>query len=318
MRGPTKVILDTDPGYDDAVAILMALGSPAFDVLGITVVAGNATVERTFHNARRLVDFTGAGVPVFRGCDRPLLRALVTAPHVHGETGLDGVDLAAPSEPPQEQHAVLFLVDTLRRAPEPVRLITLGPLTNVALALRLAPDVRERIGRIVMMGGSACGGNVTPAAEFNIYVDPDAAKIVLESGVPITMVGLDVTHRAVFTREDIAALAAGGPGSRLAGRILSEYAERLLRLGRAEGARLHDPLALAVAVDPSLVRTRHVRVEVETTGELTVGQTVVDLDGVSGKPANADVAVEVDAVRFKQFVFDALAGLDARLAGRTV
>jgi len=313
MGQPKTMILDTDPGYDDAVALLLACGASALRVVGITAVAGNASVEKTFENARRLVGFLRMNIPVARGCDRPLVRKLITAPQVHGETGLDGVELPPAPWVGEERHAVQFLIDTVRGAEGPMELVTLGPLTNVALALRLAPDIRERITRIVMMGGSTSGGNITPAAEFNIYVDPEAAQIVFEAGVSITMVGLDVTNRAVFTQEDVTVLEGRGPASRLAARILTEYMRRTRRPGRPEGARMHDPLAVAVAVDPTLVRTESLRVEVETAGARTVGQTVVDLHRVGPEPPNADVALDVDLPRFKEFVFETLKALDAHL-----
>jgi|Deesub1362A_J573_1020465.scaffolds.fasta_scaffold18530_2 inosine-uridine nucleoside N-ribohydrolase len=307
-----KVILDCDPGHDDALAIVLACAAEELDLLGITTVAGNQTVDKTTRNALRVLALIGEEVPVACGAERPLICELVTAPEVHGETGLDGAELPEPAFGPREKHAVEFLICTIRSSPEPVTLIPTGPLTNVALALRLAPDIAERIERIVLMGGAAREANATPAAEFNIYVDPEAARIVFTSGIPITMVGLDVTNRALLTPEEIEGLARGGPVRRTFARLLRFYAtanERLLGIG---GAPLHDPLAVAAVIDPAVLVTEPLYVEVELCGEHTRGATVVDLYRVSGRSPNVDVALDLDLRRFKELVFWALERVDRR------
>ena len=232
----------------------------------------------------KILTLIGEDLPVARGFDKPLFQELVTAPEIHGETGLDGADLPAPSVKPCEVHAVNFIVETLLSADDPVYLVPTGPLTNIAGALLLAPGVKEKIKRIVLMGGGVLESNKTPAAEFNIYVDPEAAKIVFESGIPITMVGLDATNKALFSLEDIEAL------SRLEWKSLhgccpavNFYAEQLEKFSGVRGAYLHDPLTVAAVIDPAVLDTRFLHVDIETKGEFTRGATVVDLYGVTGK-----------------------------------
>ncbi len=309
-----KVILDCDPGHDDALAIMLAVASPELEVLGITTVAGNQTLEKTTRNALRVLSLIRASVPVAPGAAGPLVRELVIAPEVHGETGLDGAELPEPAASPLEVHAVEFIATALEGSAEPVTLIPTGPLTNIALLLALHPELKEKIQRIVLMGGGVRDFNVTPAAEFNIYVDPEAAKIVFHSGVPITMVGLDATNRALLSPEDIEAIRRmGGPVSRVLGDLLRFYSRANERLLGIPGAPLHDPLAVATVIDPSLVRTKSLHVDVETQGELTRGETVVDLYGVTGKSANAQVVLDLDLPRFKELIFAAIRELDERV-----
>lgn len=308
-----KVILDCDPGHDDAIAIMLACASPELEVLGITTVAGNQTGKKTFANARQILTLIGSDLPVARGFDKPLLRELVTAPEIHGETGLDGVELPAPLGKPCAAHAVNFIVEALLSAEEPVYLIPTGPLTNIAGALLLAPEIKEKIKKIVLMGGGVLVSNKTPAAEFNIYVDPEAAKIVFESGIPITMVGLDATNKALFSFEDIETLSQlGGKVSAVAAQLLAFYAGRLKRFFDVKGAHLHDPLAVAAVIDPAVLDTKFLQVDIETKGEFTRGATVVDLYGVTGKEANAEVAFGLDLSKFKSLVFNAIKSLDER------
>ncbi|MBO0903191.1 nucleoside hydrolase [Jiella sonneratiae] len=296
------VIFDTDPGQDDAVAILAALASPELDVLGIATVAGNIPLAHTTRNALKLVELAGRPeVPVHPGCDRPLGRALVTAEHVHGETGLDGPDLPDPTTRPQAMHGADFIIETVRaRAPGTVTLLTLGPLTNVALAFAKAPDVATRLKELVMMGGGCFeGGNITPAAEFNVYVDPQAAAMVFRSGVPITVLPLDVTHQMRSTRARIAAFAALGNRSGAAVAAMLGFSERF-DIGKYgwDGAPLHDPCVTAFVLDPAIFEGRPVNVEVETASELTRGMTVTDYWGVTGRPKNAFWVRSGNADRF--------------------
>ena len=293
-----KIIIDTDPGQDDAVAILLALASPELEVLGITAVAGNVPLALTARNARIVCELAGRGdVPVHAGCDRPMARDLVTAEHVHGKTGLDGADLPDPTMPLAEGHAVDFIVETLRReAPGTVTLCPLGPLTNVATALARAPDIAGRIERIVLMGGAYFEvGNVTPAAEFNIYVDPEAARAVFASGVPITVLPLDATHKALTTRARNAAFRGAGR----VGEVVAGWTGFFERFDKekygSEGAPLHDPLVIAWLLRPDLFTGREINVEIEVDSPLTRGMTVADWWGVTDRPANALFVGGVDA-----------------------
>ncbi|GAD56916.1 LOW QUALITY PROTEIN: inosine-uridine preferring nucleoside hydrolase [Limimaricola cinnabarinus LL-001] len=294
--GAQKIIIDTDPGQDDAVAILLALASPEIEVLGLTAVAGNVPLDLTQRNARQVVELAGRDTPVFAGCDRPLGRPLVTAEHVHGKTGLDGIVLPDPTHPLQDQHGVDFIIDTLRREPEnTVTLCPLGPLTNIATAFERAPDIVDRVQRIVLMGGGFFeGGNITPVAEFNIYVDPEAAKIVFGCGRPITVLPLDATHKALTSK-------AGSP--RCApwagvGEVVASWTDFFERFDTekygSEGAPLHDPCVIAWLLRPDLFSGREINVEIETGSELTLGMTVADWWGVTDRPANALFIGDVD------------------------
>jgi purine nucleosidase len=302
-RHPRKIIIDTDPGQDDAVAILLALASPEeVEVLGITAVAGNVPLPLTQKNARIVCELAGRPeMRVFAGCDAPLERKLVTAEHVHGTTGLDGPQMADPTMPLQDQHAVDFLIETLRREPaHSVTLCPLGPLTNIATAFLRAPDIVGRVQQIVLMGGAYFEvGNITPAAEFNIYVDPEAADIVFRSGVPLVVVPLDVTHKALTNRARVEAFRALGTEP---GRMVAEWTDFFERFDMAkygsEGAPLHDPCVIAYLIDPSLFAGRHINVMVETGSDLTLGMTVADWWGVTDRPANALFLGSVETERF--------------------
>ncbi len=275
--GPVPVVLDCDPGHDDAVAILFAAGCPSVELLAITTVAGNQTLDRTTWNACVVATVAGIDVPIAAGCDRPLLRELRTAPEIHGESGLDGPRPVEPTVAPVAGHAVELLVETVMARPGEVTIVAVGPLTNLALALRLEPRLASTVARVVLMGGAASTrGNVTPAAEFNIYVDPEAAAIVFGATWPVTMVGLDVTHQALCTHEVQQRLeATGGPG-RFVGQLMEYYRSTNERAQHWADPPVHDPVAVAVAVDPSLCETRPARVRVETAGVAAAGMTVVD------------------------------------------
>ena len=307
------IIIDTDPGQDDAVAILLALASDEIEVLGITAVAGNVPLALTARNARIVCELAGrADIPVFAGCDRPIARPLVTAEHVHGKTGLDGPALPDPVMPLQATHAVDFIIDTLRRrAPGTVTLCPLGPLTNIATAFSRAPDIVARVQDIVLMGGAYFEvGNITPAAEFNIHVDPQAADIVFRSGVPLTVAPLDVTHKALVTRARNDAFRALGTPVGIAVAEMTEFFERYdkEKYG-SEGAPLHDPCTIAWLLRPDLFTGRHINVEIETTSELTMGMTVADWWRVTGRKPNAMFLGDVDAGGFFTLLTERLARL---------
>ncbi|AXI46236.1 nucleoside hydrolase [Sulfitobacter sp. SK012] len=300
---PRKIIIDTDPGQDDAVAILLALASPEdVEVLALTCVAGNVPLDLTSKNARIICELAGKpNVPVYAGCDRPLGRDLVTAEHVHGKSGLDGPDLPDPTMPLAEGHAVDFIIDTLRdNAPGTITLCPLGPLTNIATALQKAPDIAKRVAKIVLMGGGYFqGGNITPAAEFNIYVDPQAADIVFKSGIPIVVMPLDVTHKALVTKSRNDAFRAIGTPAGIAVAQMTDFFERFdkEKYG-SDGAPLHDPCVTAYLINPDLFKGRHVNVEIETQSELTMGMTVADWWGVTDRAPNATFMGEIDADGF--------------------
>jgi purine nucleosidase len=315
---PRPVIIDCDPGHDDALAILLALGSPDdLDVRAITAVAGNVPLALTEKNARKVCELAGrADLPVHAGCARPLVRELVTAEYVHGRTGLDGPELPEPRMPLAGTHAVDAIVEMLRaHAPGTLTLCPTGPLTNIAIALRKAPDVVPRIREIVLMGGAIGLGNVTPAAEFNIYVDPHAAKVVFEAGVPLVMLGLDVTHQALVTPERLQAIRElGTPLARTVGGLLEFYNGYDQTRGGRVGAPLHDPCVIAYLLDPGLFGGRACHVAIETQGEHTLGRTVVDWSRRTRHAPNATVINEVDAVGFFTLLTERLGRLP--LGGR--
>lgn len=308
----TRILLDCDPGHDDMAAVLLAVGSREIDLQGITTVAGNQTAEKTFLNARKtLALLDREDVPVYPGAERPLVRPLVTAPGIHGKSGLDGAELPEPKGKPNSEHAVDFLERTLLAGDGGITLVATGPLTNVALLLLKAPHVRERIDRLVIMGGGSAASNVTPAAEFNIYVDPEAARTVFASGIPITLVTLDITNTALFTDADIRRLeeSSGRVSPKVGGLLRFFYTMNKNRFGLA-GAPLHDPLTIAYVIRPEVIETRPVFVDVETQGELTRGRTVIDFFGVTGTPANVEVSTALDLDLYKRLLFEAISRFD--------
>jgi len=309
---PRKIIIDTDPGQDDAVAILLALASPELEVLALTAVAGNVPLALTERNARIIIDLARRETPVYAGCDRPLQRKLVTAEHVHGKTGLDGVALADPVLPLQAQHAVDYLIDTLRtHPPGSVTLCALGPLTNLATAFQRAPDIIPRVAEVVLMGGGYFeGGNITPAAEFNIYVDPEAAAIVFRSGIPLVVMPLDVTHKALTSREWVEGMRSLATPVTRAVASWTDFFERFdtAKYG-SEGAPLHDPCVIAYLIEPSLFHGRHINVEIETKGDLTLGMTVADWWRVTGRAPNAMFMGGVDRDGFYRLLTERLGRL---------
>ncbi|WP_439842848.1 pyrimidine-specific ribonucleoside hydrolase RihA [Aeromonas taiwanensis] len=295
------VILDCDPGHDDAIALILALASPELQVLAVTTSAGNQTPDKTLNNALRILTLLGRrDIPVAAGAPKPLARELIIADNVHGESGLDGPTLPDPAFAPQAMTGLELMAKCLRESPEPVTLVPTGPLTNIALLLAAHPELKPRIARIVLMGGAAGAGNWTPAAEFNIYVDPEAADMVFKSGVPITMCGLDVTHEAQVMDEDIARVRAiANPVARCVAELLDFFMiyHRDPKWGFA-GAPLHDPCTIAWLLAPALFHGVECRVDIETQGAHTSGMTVVDRYGLTGKPANALVLLGLDRAGF--------------------
>jgi inosine-uridine nucleoside N-ribohydrolase len=296
---PIPIVLDCDPGHDDAIALLLALASPEVELRGVTTVAGNQTLEKTTANAIRVLELAGReDVDVAAGAGRPLVREPFVAAYVHGETGLDGSDLPPAHGEPVAQHAV----DVLAERVGGITLVATGPLTNVALLLARYPDVRPE--RIVLMGGAIAEGNVTPAAEFNVWADPEAAKRVFASGLDLTMVGLDVTHRALVRAEHKERLRAAGRVGRTVAELLDFYDRFHREVYGFDGSPIHDAVALAYAFRPDLLETRELNVEVDCESELCRGRTVVDVWRRSGRDANAHVAVGIDAPAFVELLVE--------------
>ncbi|WP_417584779.1 nucleoside hydrolase [Pelagibacterium sp.] len=309
-----KIIIDTDPGQDDAVAILLALASPQeIETLGIVAVAGNVGLAQNAKNALKVVELSGrTDVPVYAGCARPIMRELVTAEHVHGETGLDGPDLPEPTITLEHQHGVDFIIETLRNEPEKtVTLCALGPLTNLAMALIKAPDIAARIEQIVLMGGGYFeGGNITPTAEFNIFVDPEAAQTVLKCGAPVVMMPLDVTHQMLGTPQRIEAFSAIGNRSGDAVAAMLGFSERFdLKKYNWPGAPLHDPCVTAYMIAPEIFEGRLCNVEIECASPLTRGMTVADYWHVTDRPRNATFIRSGDADALYALLVDRIARL---------
>jgi len=298
-----RIIIDCDPGQDDAVALFLAMASPdELEVLGITAVAGNVPLALTQRNARLMCDIAGRGdIPVFAGCDRPMVRELITAEKVHGRTGIDGIEIVEPRTPLQERHAVDFIVETLRAADDDsITLVPTGPLTNIATVIDGAPEVLPKIRRLVIMGGAMReGGNYSPSAEFNILVDPHAADIVFSCGRPITSMGLDVTHQVLSTRARVERIRELGNAVALATAGMLSFFERhdSAKYG-VEGAPLHDPCTVAWLLAPELFEGRACNLAVETRSELTMGHTAVDFWHVTDRPHNVNWIYKVDADGF--------------------
>jgi purine nucleosidase len=310
-----RIILDCDPGHDDAIAILLAAGCEDVELVAITTVAGNQTLDKTTLNARRVCTVAGLhDVPVFAGCGRPLLGPQITAGEIHGDSGLDGPVFGEPAVPVQDEHAVDYLVRTLMAEGEDITLVPTGPLTNVAAALIREPRIAERTREVVLMGGAYTRGNRSPAAEFNIAADAEAAALVFGAGWPVTMVGLDLTHQAVATPEVTDRISAlDSDVSRMVTALLDFYGASYRRAGVTAQARtgppVHDPCAVARVAQPGLVAVRDAFVAVETKGEWTSGMTVTDFRGTLGHPMNTQVATTLDVEGFWDLVVGALAAL---------
>jgi inosine-uridine nucleoside N-ribohydrolase len=302
----TKIILDTDPGHDDAIALLLALASPELDVLGVTTVSGNQTLEKTTANALKILEFVDrTDVPVHAGAPRPLVREQWAAAYTHGESGLDGPDLPDPKAEARKGHAIDFIAAQVEEH-DGVVLVPVGPLTNIGLLLARWPGIESRIARIVLMGGSIAEGNVTPAAEFNIWADPEAAHRVFTSGIDVTMVGLDVTHKALLLPEKVDELRSAGRVGSLVAQLYDFYHERHVRMYGWEGSPVHDALAVAHVIRGDLAETEHRHVQVDTGPEPGRGRTYVDLWKRTGKEPNAHVGIDVDGPGFIQFLIERL------------
>lgn len=303
------VIIDCDPGHDDALMLMLAFGSGRFDVKAVTTSAGNQTQEKTLTNALKILTLIDARVPVYRGCEKPLLRNLIIADYVHGETGLDGPALPQPAFRAESISAVEGIADILSKSQEKITIVPTGPLTNIATFLLAYPHLKPKIERISLMGGGIFRGNMTPLAEFNIYADPEAAHIVFQSGVPITMCGLDVTHKALVFQKDIEMFRSIGNKTGHATAGLMDFFSIFYRKNRIEldgGAALHDPCAIAWLIDPDIFQTKPCYVDVETHGSLTTGTTVVDFYNVLDKSPNAEVAYDIDRERYIQMLHEAI------------
>lgn len=309
---PRKIIIDCDPGQDDAVALFLAMSSPdELDILGITTVSGNVPLALTQRNARMICDIAQrTDMPVFAGCDKPMLREAITAEYIHGNTGIDGIDVFEPATPLQDAHAVDFIIETLRGAKKgTVTLIPTGPMTNIATAIQRVPAILEGVREIVSMGGAMReGGNRTPSAEFNILADPDAAEIVYNSGKPVTAMGLDVTHQVLSTRERVARVRELGNGVALAtAGMLSFFHRYDAKKYGAEGAPLHDPCTIAWLLRSDLFEVKRCNLSVETMSELTLGHTAVDFWHVTERPHNVGWVYAVDAAGFYDLLIERLA-----------
>jgi pyrimidine-specific ribonucleoside hydrolase len=297
----TKIILDCDPGHDDAIALMLALASPELQLLGVSTVAGNQTVEKTTANAIRVLEHLGRGeLPVAAGAPRPLVRGLRVAGGVHGDSGLDGSDLPPPARAPVPEHAIDWIAATVAAQPLPVTLVPTGPLTNIALFLARYPELASKVARIVLMGGAIGEGNVTPAAEFNIWADPEAASRVFSSGLELTMIGLDVTHKALLREAHVERLARSGVAGKLVADLYGFYAQH---------HRRRYGWAVAHVLDDSLLQTRACGVKIDTGAELSRGRTYVDLWGATDWQRNCDVAVDIESERFLELLIERIAGL---------
>ena len=304
---PKPVLIDCDPGHDDAIAILMAVALPELDLLGITTVAGNQSLEKTTRNARVVCGLPGMGkIPIASGSDRPLMRKSVRA-DVHGESGMDGPSLDGKQAPLDSRHAVELIVDTIEEASEPVTIIAIGPLTNIALTIGLYPKIIERIPSIYMMGGAWGLGNHTPSAEFNIYVDPDAAKAVFNSGIPIHMAGLEITRQAAIKESVIKRIEAlNSQAGDFVRDILLFYRSSFLRRHGYDGAPIYDACAVAWLARPDLVKSQSMHIDVDTNEGPNLGRTVCDVKGVLGLESNVDVGIELEVESFWDTMLEAL------------
>lgn len=303
----TKIILDVDPGHDDAVAILLAAKHESLDLRGITVVAGNQVLEKTLQNALNICSLAGISVPVYAGQGMPLFRDQVIADNIHGDSGLDGPEFPETNRQAESQSAVDFIIEECLKYDKELVLIPTGPLTNIALALMKEPRIKEGIKEIVLMGGAYGMGNHTPSAEFNIYVDPEAAHVVFESGLPVTMIGLDLTHQAKAYPDVVARIGQiNSPVAQVVVELLEFFGSTYKREFNFEAPPLHDVCAVAYVIDPSLIKTQKLPVVIDTSKGPCYGRTVCDFYGVTAKPANVDVALELDQNRFWDLLIETI------------
>lgn len=313
MKEAKKIILDCDPGHDDAVALMVAAKHPTIDLLGVTVVAGNQTLEKTVRNALNVVQALKLDVPVYAGCSQPMVRERqVVAADIHGSTGLDGPVFEELKISAEDQHAVLYLIDTLRQSDGDITLVPTGPMTNIAMAIRLAPDILPKIKQIVLMGGCYQLGNVTPAAEFNIFADAEAAHVVFHSGRPIVMMGLDVTRQALCYPSIVDRMAKiGNHASQLFADMMGFFNKTQKEVFGWEGGPLHDPTCVAWLIDPSCVELKPMYTDIDIRSEQSYGRTNCDYFGKSGKEPNARVAVKLHVDRFWDIIEEGLRAYDA-------
>lgn len=310
---PTPIILDCDPGHDDALAMILASCNPEIDLRAITTVSGNGAIDKVTLNARRVSTLAKINVPIAEGAGKSILGAFESATDIHGESALDGANLPEPTVPLEPIHAVDLMAKVLKSSKDKVTIVATGPLTNVALFLKMYPDLRNHIAEIVFMGGSASRGNRTPYAEFNIWMDPEAADVVLRSGIPTTMCGLDVTHQALVTKDVFNRIEAlGTPLAQTVIGLLKFFAKTYDEVFEMPDPPLHDPVAVALLIDRSVVRSKFTNVQVELNGVLTRGATVVDIYNREGFAANCTVALDLDAEKFWNLMIDALRVAGAR------
>ena len=307
----TKIILDCDPGHDDAVAMMLAGKHPAIDLLGITVVAGNQTLEKTARNALHVTQWLGIDVPVYAGCGQPMIREKIVAGDIHGESGLDGPVFPPLEKKAEDMHAVDFIIRTLMASDGDITMVTTGPMTNLAMAMRMEPRIVEKIRRIVLMGGSYTNGNVTPAAEFNIIADADAAYVCFTSGRPITMVGLDVTRKVLCYPEIVERMAkVGNKASQLFVDLMGHFCKTQKEIFGWAGGPLHDPVTVACLIDPSVLNTKPMNAQVDIRSTSSYGRTNCDYFGYMQLPATADVAIDIDVEKFWDMVEQGLRNYD--------
>lgn len=305
-----QVIIDCDPGHDDAIALMMAVGCEKLDVKLITTVAGNRSIEKTNTNTLKILSFLNSKIEVAKGASKPLIRELITGTEVvDGESGLAGYEFLEPTLKNSNRNALEAMIDVIRKADEKITLIPLGPLTNIATLLIVYPEVKEKIERISLMGGSSLRGNWSPSAEFNILVDPEAADVVFKSGIPITMCGLDVTEKAIVYKKDTDRFRTiGNKTGNVAADLVDFFTIYQLTQG-FQGSPLHDPCAVAYVIDPTLIKTKKCNVQIETKSELTLGRTVVDFNGFTQLPKNVDVAYEIDREGFVDLIHNTIKNL---------
>ncbi len=303
----TRIILDCDPGHDDAVAILLAARHPALELLGVTVVAGNQTLEKTEKNARRVLQWVNSDVPVYAGCPDPLVREKITAGDIHGSTGLDGPVFPPLTKKLKEEHAVHYMIRTLLASDGDITVVTTGPMTNLAMAIRLEPAIVPKIRRILLMGGAYTNGNVSPAAEFNIIADAEAAHICFSAGRPVTMVGLDVTRKVLCYPHIVERMKRiGNPASELFAALMGHFCRTQKEIFGWEGGPLHDPVTIASLIDPKLLTLKPMNVQIDLRSTQSYGRTNCDFFGYLQLPANAEVAVDINAERFWDIVEEGL------------
>lgn len=302
-----KIILDCDPGHDDAVAIMLAAKHPAIDLLGITVVAGNQTLEKTQRNAVNVVEHLGLEVPVYAGCGRPIVREKVIAGDIHGETGLDGPVFAPQSREVEKEHAVNYMIRTLMASDGDITVVTTGPMTNLAMAMRMEPEILSKIKQIVLMGGAYTNGNVTPAAEFNIFADADAAHICFSSGVPVVMVGLDVTRKVLCYPSVVERMShIGNSASQLFVDLMGHFCKTQKEIFGWDGGPLHDPLTIAYLIDPGILTLKPMHSEIEHRSLQSYGRTNCDYFGYMKKEPTAEIAIDVDVEKFWDLIEETL------------